>query len=105
MLTATNTHSTHTHYSVTVLTVNEQFGEKMKQKILDQEFNDKNFWAMFDPTDALEYFIPGYRQYEPDVIFTIEDTNLHDKYMRHIEIWAEGDEKSLLRMHLRGFSK
>ena len=77
----------------------------MKQKILNAEFNDKNFWSMFDPTDALEYFIPGYRQYEPDVTFTIQDTNLHDKYMRHIEIWAEGDEKSLLHMHLKGFSK
>jgi hypothetical protein len=77
----------------------------MKQKILDQEFNDKNFWSMFNPNDALEYFIPGYKQYEPDITFTIEDHSLHDKYMRHIEIWAEGDEKSLLAMHLRGFSK
>jgi len=37
----------------------------LKQKILDAEFNDKNFWSMFDPNDALEYFIPGYKQYEP----------------------------------------
>ena len=77
----------------------------MKIKILDQEFNDKNFWMMFDPTDALEHFIPGYRQYEPKITFTIEDTNLHDKYMRHIEIWAEGEEQDLLLMELRGFNK
>ena len=77
----------------------------MKQKILNAEFNDKNFWSMFDPNDALEYFIPGYRQYQPDVTFTIQDTNLHDKYMRHIEIWAEGTELSLFIMHLRGFNK
>jgi hypothetical protein len=77
----------------------------MKQKILDAEFNDKNFWSMFDPNDALEYFIPGYRQYEPDIKFTIQDTNLHDKYMRHIEIWAEGSELALFTMHLKGFNK
>ena len=77
----------------------------MKTKILDQEFNDKNFWMMFDPTDALEYFIPGYKQYEPDITFTLEDSSIHDRYMRHIEIWAEGDEKTLLLMQLKGFDK
>lgn len=77
----------------------------MKIKILDQEFNDKNFWAMFDPNDALEYFIPGYRDYEPNITFTIKDNTIHDKYMRHIEIWAEGDEKALLLMELKGFNK
>ena len=60
---------------------------------------------MFDPNDALEYFIPGYKHYEPDIKFTIQDTNLHDKYMRHIEIWAEGSELSLFTMHLKGFNK
>lgn len=60
---------------------------------------------MFDPNDALEYFIPGYKQYEPDIKFSIQDTNLHDKYMRHIEIWAEGSELSLFTMHLKGFNK
>ena len=60
---------------------------------------------MFDTNDALEYFIPGYKQYEPDIKFTIQDTNLHDKYMRHIEIWAEGSELALFTMHLRGFNK
>ena len=41
MLTATNTHSTHTHYSLTVLAVNEQFGEKMKISVsmIDDEFD------------------------------------------------------------------
>lgn len=78
----------------------------MKIKILDQEFNDKNFWSMFDPLDALEYFIPGYRVYEAQGIkFTIEDSSIHDRYMRHIEIWAEGEEKTLLLMELRGFNK
>lgn len=77
----------------------------MKIKIVDEEFNDKNFWSMFNPDDALEYFIPGYRQYEPDITFTIEDSSIHHKYMRHIEIWAEGEEKSLLMMQLKGFNK
>lgn len=61
---------------------------------------------MFNPTDALEYFIPGYKEYEAKGIkFTIEDTSIHDKYMRHIEIWAEGEEKDLLMMELKGFNK
>lgn len=77
----------------------------MKIKILDEEFNDKNFWMMFDPEDALEYFIPGYKVYEPKIKFTIEDRSIHDKYMRHIEIWAEGLEQDLLLMELRGFNK
>ena len=77
----------------------------MKRKILDAEFNDKNFWSMFNPNDALEYFIPGYRQYEPKITFTIQDTNLHEKYMRHIEIWAEGEERDLFIMDLKGFNK
>jgi hypothetical protein len=94
------------HYIVAVLTVTAYFGEEMKQKILDQEFNDKNFWAMFNPQDALEYFIPGYREYESQGIkFTIEDTSIEHKYLRHIEIWAEGDEKALFTMHLKGFNK
>ena len=78
----------------------------MKIKILDQEFNDKNFWAMFNPNDALEHFFPGYSHYELQGIrFTIEDSSIHDKYLRHIEIWAEGDEKALNLMALRGFNK
>lgn len=77
----------------------------MKIQILNEEFNDKNFWAMFDPNDALEYFIPGYKQYQPQITFTIQDTSIHDKYMRHIEIWAEGDEKTLMLMKLKGFNK
>jgi hypothetical protein len=61
---------------------------------------------MFNPEDALEYFIPGYQQYQSKGIkFTIEDTSIMDKYMRHIEIWAEGDEKTLLLMNLKGFNK
>lgn len=77
----------------------------MKIKILDQEFNDKNFWSMFNPQDALEYFIPGYREYEHRIKFTIEDSSIHDRYLRHIEIWAEGDERDLFVMQLRGFNK
>lgn len=79
---------------------------KLKIKILNQEFNDKNFWSMFNPQDALEFFIPGYREWESKGIkFTIEDTNIMDKYMRHIEIWAEGDEYQLNLMVLKGFNK
>ena len=97
MLTATNTHSTHTHYSLTVLTINEQFGEKMKIKILDHEFNDKSFWMMFDPQSALEYFIPTYQRWESrGVKFTLEDSNIADKYLRHIEVWAESEDLSVL---------
>jgi hypothetical protein len=78
----------------------------MKTKILDQEFNDKNLWQMFDPDDALEYFCPGYRVWESQgITFTLEDSSIHDKYMRHIEIWAEGDEKTLLLMQIKGFNK
>ncbi len=78
----------------------------MKRQILKEEFNDKNFWAMFNPEDALEYFIPGYKEWEDKgITFTIEDRSIHDKYMRHIEIWAEGDEKTLLLMELKGFNK
>lgn len=78
----------------------------MKIKILDQEFNDKNFWAMFTPTDALEYFCPGYKNYEAKGIkFTLEDSSIMDKYMRHIEIWAEGDERVLNLMVLKGWNK
>jgi len=78
----------------------------MKRKILDQEFNDKNFWMMFDPLDAIEYFCPGYKEFEAKgITFTIEDRSIHDKYMRHIEIWAEGDEKTILMMELKGFNK
>jgi hypothetical protein len=78
----------------------------MKTKILDQEFNDKNFWQMFDPTDALEYFLPGYQQWQTQgITFTIEDRNCHEKYMRHIEIWAEGPEQTLLLMQIKGFDK
>jgi hypothetical protein len=78
----------------------------MKIKILDQEFNDKNFWLMFDPNDALEHFCPGYKTYESQgVKFTLQDSNLHDKYMRHIEIWAEGDARVLNLMVLKGWNK
>lgn len=77
----------------------------MKQKIFEQEFNDKNFWMMFSPKDALEYFCPGYQQYEPQITFTIEDRSIADRYMRHIEIWAEGEERDLLIMQLKGFNK
>ena len=69
----------------------------MKIKILDQEFNDKNFWEMFDPRSALTYFIPQHQRWESrGVKFTLEDTNLIDKYMRHIEIWAESEDESVL---------
>jgi len=79
----------------------------MKVKILDQEFNDKNFWQMFDPKSALEYFIPTCEYWQSrGVVFTLEDTTIIDKYMRHIEIWAETQEESVLtELALRGFNK
>lgn len=77
----------------------------MKQKIIDAQFNDKNFWMMFSPTDAIEYFIPGYREYEPKIKFTIEDAAIQDRYVRHIQIWAEGEESDILFMQLKGFNK
>jgi hypothetical protein len=78
----------------------------MKIKILDTEFNDKNFWQMFDSTNALEFFLPGYMSYvDQGIKFTLEDRSIHNKYMRRIEIWAEGDEKTLLLMNLKGFNK
>lgn len=78
----------------------------MKIQLIDNEFNDKNFWAMFNPNDALEYFCPGYKKWEAQGIkFTLEDSSIHDKYMRHIEVWAEGDEKTLLLMKIDGFNK
>jgi hypothetical protein len=78
----------------------------MKIQLVDNEFNDKNFWAMFNPTDALEYFCPGYKRWEAQGIkFTLEDRSIHNKYMSHIEVWAEGDEKTLILMKLTGFNK
>ena len=69
----------------------------MKIKILDREFNDKNFWDMFDPASALEFFIPTYQRWESKgVKFTLEDSNIHDKYMRHIEVWAESEDELVL---------
>lgn len=69
----------------------------MKIKILDQKFNDKNFWQMFDPASALEYFIPTHKHWESKgVKFTLEDTNLQDKYLRHIEIWVESEDDIVL---------
>ena len=46
MLTATNTHSTHTHYSPAVLTVNNQKATKMKIKILDAEGLEQYLFIM-----------------------------------------------------------
>lgn len=78
----------------------------MKTKILDEEFDDKNFWSMFNPSDALEYFCPGHKEWaDKGITFTLEDSSIHDKYMRHIEIWAEGDEQTLILMKLKGFNK
>lgn len=78
----------------------------MKIQIMNQEFNDKSFWMMFTPPDALEYFVPTHKKWEAQgIIFTLEDSNIHDKYMRHIEIWAEGDEKVLNLMILSGVNK
>lgn len=69
----------------------------MKVKILDREFNDKNFWMMFDPKSALDYFINDVAQWQQrGVKFTLEDSNIADKYMRRIEIWAESDNDKLL---------
>jgi hypothetical protein len=52
---------------------------------------------MFDPTSALEYFIPTHQRWESKgVKFTLEDTNIHDKYMRHIEVWAECEDAAIL---------
>jgi hypothetical protein len=81
----------------------EEKGTKMKIKILDREFNDKSFWMMFDTPSALDYFIPtNQRWVDQGIKFTLEDTNNVNKYMRHIEIWAEGDEKVLDLMLLSG---
>ena len=78
----------------------------MKKQILKAEFNDKNFWSMFNPDDALEYFCPGYKKWESQgITFTLEDRSIHDRYMRHIEIWAEGDERVILLMEIAGFNK
>ena len=75
----------------------------MKIKILDQEFNDKHFWMMFDPKSALTHFIPSHSEWEQQgITFTLEDRSLIDKYMRHIEIWAEGDDLVLDLMLLKG---
>jgi hypothetical protein len=69
----------------------------MKIKILDQEFNDKNFWQMFDPKSALEYFIPRSSHWQQQgITFTLEDRSIMDRYLRHIEIWAESPNESLL---------
>lgn len=78
----------------------------MKIKIADEQFNDKSFWMMFTPPDAIEYFCPGYQQWESKgITFTIEDQSQDNKYLRHIEVWAEGDEKVLNLMVLKGFNK
>lgn len=78
----------------------------MKVKILDREFNDKNFWLMFTPNDALEYFCPGYQHFQSQgVEFTLKDSSIHDKYCRHIEIWAEGDDRVIDLVMLKGWNK
>jgi hypothetical protein len=75
---------------------------KMKILIDTHEFNDKSFWMMFDPPQALDHFVPTHGNWESQgVEFTLEDHS-QDKYLRKIEIWAEGDEKILLLMKLTG---
>jgi hypothetical protein len=52
---------------------------------------------MFDPASALEYFIPTHKHWESKgVKFTLEDSNLQDKYLRHIEIWVESEDDIVL---------
>ena len=70
----------------------------MKTKILDAQFNDKNFWSMFDPGSAIDYFIPKAPQYRAQgVEFTISDLS-EEKYIRDIEIWAEHSNPAVITM-------
>jgi hypothetical protein len=78
----------------------------MKQKIKTEEFNDKNFWMMFTPTDAIEFFIPNHSEWRSKgITLTIQDLNQDHRYVRHIEIWAEGDADAILLMQIKGFDK
>jgi hypothetical protein len=71
----------------------------MKVKIAEYHFNDKNFWMMFTPGEAIDYFITDSDHWRSHGIsFSIEDRNHMDKYLRQLEIWAEGPEKPLLML-------
>ncbi len=74
----------------------------MKILLDTYEFNDKSFWQMFDPPGALDHFVPTHCHWESQGIeFTLEDSS-QDKYLRKIQVWAEGDEKTLILMKLNG---
>jgi hypothetical protein len=77
----------------------------MKILVDTYEFNDKSFWMMFDPPGALDYFVPTHAKWESQgVEFTLKDKS-QDKYLRKIDVWAEGDEKTLILMKLSGVNK
>ena len=79
---------------------------KMKQLIHKLTFNDKNFWQMFTPSEAIDYFMPDRAQWESQgVEFTIEDHNQHDRYIRDIELWAEGADNIILMLVLKHGNK
>jgi hypothetical protein len=73
----------------------------MKQRIFHNEFNDKNFWQMFDPNNAIEFFMPNrelvFNWFKAKGgVITIEDSSIHDKYMRNIEIWVEHPDPTVI---------
>jgi hypothetical protein len=77
----------------------------MKIKLDTYEFNDKSFWMMFDPPGALDHFVPNNAHWQQrGIAFTLEDSS-QDKYLRKIDVWAEGDEKTLILMKLSGVNK
>jgi hypothetical protein len=75
----------------------------MKQLIFQNQFNDKNFWQMFDLNNAVEFFMPhvDFKKFKAaGGKITIEDSTQHDRYMRNIEIWAEHEDTNQILLLL-----
>lgn len=78
----------------------------MKITIFEETFNDKMFWAFHDNKTALDYFIPHNLHWrQKGIQFELRDHLEIHRYLRHIVITAEGDEKVLNLMVLKGFNK
>lgn len=68
----------------------------MKVKLNTYEFNDKSFWMMFDPPEAIDYFYPNNAKWQRQgVQFSIQDSSEH-KYIRKIELWAEHEDETVI---------
>lgn len=74
----------------------------MKIKLQHHTFNDKNFWNHHTEQDAVRVFIPDSAKWEKrGVRFNCKDHS-EDRYIRDIEITAEGaDNQTLLELGIK----